>query len=228
MSDEHDIQIELRDGDALVVVDVQNDFIPGGALPVAEGDKIVQPINALMRRFAAAGLTVVLTQDWHNPDHLSSASQHAGKEPYDLFEAPGLGPVLWPDHCVQGTAGAAFHQELSTDLAHAVIRKGYHRHVDSYSGFLENDHATETGLDGYLRNRGVRRILIVGLAFDYCVFFTASDGMDKGYEVIVIRDLSRPVGSPENSVSNAMLTMAQKGVSIVEAAAIAGAPALLR
>jgi nicotinamidase/pyrazinamidase len=203
-------------GDALVVVDVQNDFMPGGALAVKDGDVIVAGINNRMEVFRAAGLPIVLTQDWHTPGHYSFASAHAGKNPFDLFKAPGLGPVLWPDHCIKGTPGAGFHPGLKTDLADAVVRKGFHKGIDSYSGFLENDRRTPTGMSGYLRERGVQRIFLCGLALDYCIFFTAADGADLGYQVYVIMNLTKPVGSPEDSISNALETMTEKGVHFIQ------------
>lgn len=206
--------------DALVVVDMQNDFMPGGALPVTGGDLFLEGVNGLMRRFFAAGLTVALTQDWHPAGHHSFASAHENKKPFGAFSAPGLGPVLWPDHCVQGSRGAEFHAALETSFAHAVMRKGVRAAIDSYSGFLENDRATETGLDGYLRGRGVRRIFVCGLAFDYCVHYTAMDGVDKGYEVCVVADLTKPVASPENSVSDALQGMTRKGVRFLRAASV--------
>jgi len=212
--------VTTEKGDALLVVDMQNDFMPGGALPVAEGDSIIAGVNTLAASFFIAGLTVVLTQDWHCRGHSSFASAHKNAKPFDPFSAPGIGPVLWPDHCVQGTWGADFHENLETENAHAFIRKGYRPHIDSYSAFLENDHATETGLDGYLRTRGVRRLFACGLALDYCVFYSALDGAGKGYEVYCIADLTRPVGSPPESVSHALSVMAQKGVHFVKAAAI--------
>lgn len=210
--------VAAGEGDALLVVDMQNDFMPGGALPVAEGDSIIAGINTLAASFFSAGLTVVLTQDWHCRGHSSFASAHPNAKPFDHFSAPGIGPVLWPDHCVQGTRGADFHEKLDTANAHAVIRKGYRARIDSYSAFLENDHRTETGLDGYLRTRGVGRLFACGLALDYCVFYSALDGVEKGYEVFCIADLTKPVGSPPDSVSQALAAMAQKRVRFVKAA----------
>jgi nicotinamidase/pyrazinamidase len=212
--------VKAETSDALVVVDMQNDFMPGGALPVAGGDLFIKGVNGLMRRFFTSGLTVALTQDWHPSGHHSFASAHENKKPFDAFSAPGLGPVLWPDHCVQGSPGAEFHAALETSFAHAVIRKGFHSAVDSYSGFLENDRATETGLDGYLKGRGVRRLFVCGLALDYCVYFTAMDGIDKGYEVYFIADLTKPVASPENSVSDALQGMTRKGVRFLRAVSV--------
>ncbi|MFO7965378.1 MAG: bifunctional nicotinamidase/pyrazinamidase [Desulfobacterales bacterium] len=208
--------VELRKGDALIVVDIQNDFMPGGALPVDQGDSFVDRVNALMTLFKPHDFPIVFTQDWHPPDHRSFAGQHPGKKPFDPHEEPGIGPVLWPDHVVQGTGGAEFHPDLDIRFAEAIIRKGYHTAIDSYSGFLENDHKTETGLDGYLHNRGVKRIFICGLAADYCAYFTAADGAEKGYEVFYLSDLTYPVGSPPDSVEKAIEDMQNKGVLFVK------------
>jgi nicotinamidase/pyrazinamidase len=212
--------VEAAEGDALLVVDIQNDFMPGGALPVAEGDAIIAGVNRLSDSFFSAGLTVVLTQDWHCRGHSSFATAHKNAKPFDPFSAPGIGPVLWPEHCVQGTRGADFHEKLCTANAHAVIRKGYRPQIDSYSAFLENDHTTETGLDGYLRTRGVRRLFACGLALDYCVYYSAIDGAEKGYEVYCVADLTKPVGSPPDSVSQSLSVMAQRGVRFVKAEAV--------
>jgi nicotinamidase/pyrazinamidase len=205
-------EVRLAAGDALIVVDMQNDFIPGGALPVAGGDVIISGVNDMMRLFSQASLPVVLTQDWHPAGHRSFASAHAGKNPFDLYEEPGIGPVLWPEHCVQGTSGADFHRDLQISYSQAVIRKGYRLETDSYSGFLENDKKSKTGLDGYLRSKGINRIFICGLALDYCVFYTAVDGTDLGFEVVVLVELTKPVGSPPDSVSRALATLTAKGV----------------
>jgi len=184
----------IQTSDALIVVDIQNDFLPGGALAVAEGDLIIPPVNRLMKIFSACGGRVILTQDWHPPDHLSFAGQHPGKRPFDPIEdLPGIGPVLWPDHCVQDTAGADFSSGLQTGRAHLILRKGIHRSVDSYSAFTENDHRTDTGLAGYLENAGLNRIFICGLALDYCVAWSAMDGVKKGFETYVIPELSRGI-----------------------------------
>jgi nicotinamidase/pyrazinamidase len=203
-------------GDALVVVDMQNDFMPGGALAVTEGDTIIAGVNEKMELFSLSGLPIVLTQDWHAPGHFSFASAHLGMNPFDLYQAPGLGPVLWPDHCIQGTPGADFHRDLKASLAQAVIRKGFHKGIDSYSGFLENDGQTPTCMNGYLQERRVKRIFLCGLALDYCVFFTAADGIKLGYEVYVIMNLTRPVGSPADSISNALETMTARGVHFIQ------------
>ena len=213
-------EIRIRPGDALVVVDMQNDFMPGGALPVQEGDAFVSDVNEMMRKFYDSSLPVVLTQDWHPRGHRSFASAHAGRTPFDLHEERGIGPVLWPDHCVQGSRGAGFHQDLMTHFAQATIRKGFRVYVDSYSAFIENDRTTTTGLDGYLRDRGVRRTFVCGLALDYCVLFSTCDGVDLGYEVVTLLDLTRPVGSPPGSAERALRTMKTKGVLITRSTAI--------
>ncbi|HDP25038.1 MAG TPA: bifunctional nicotinamidase/pyrazinamidase [Deltaproteobacteria bacterium] len=212
--------VVLSRGDALLVVDMQNDFMPKGALAVDHGDMILPGVNALMSVFSVSGNPVILTQDWHPANHRSFASVHGDRNPFDPVDTPGIGPVLWPDHCVQGTHGADFHQDLDTSLARAVIRKGTNPLVDSYSGFLENDRDTPTGLHGYLKNIGVTRIFVCGLALDYCVFFTAADGADLGYEVWFLADLTKPVASPEGSVSRALETLRGKGVRFLRAEAV--------
>jgi nicotinamidase/pyrazinamidase len=168
--------------EALIVIDVQNDFCPGGALAVAGGDAIIPRINAMMAEFA----TVVLTQDWHPAGHSSFAASHPGAEPFSLIQMPYGPQVLWPTHCVQGSAGAAFHPALQQDPAQLVIRKGFRPAIDSYSAFFENDRTTSTGLDGYLRARGVGRIVLVGLALDYCVAYSALDAARLGFGVTVV------------------------------------------
>src|SRR6056297_2821780 len=172
---------------ALIVIDMQYDFCPGGALAVPEGDRIVPGINALMAQFPA----VILTQDWHPAGHSSFASSHEGKAPFDMVDMPYGRQVLWPDHCVQGSQGAAFHEGLDTDRADLIIRKGYNPAIDSYSAFFENDHATPTGLHGYLQTRGIDDLTMVGLATDFCVNFSAVDAARLGYRVTVRQDLVR-------------------------------------
>lgn len=174
---------------ALVVIDVQNDFCPGGALAVPEGDSIVEGINSLMSDFDA----VILTQDWHPAGHSSFASAHAGKAPYDMIEMPYGPQVLWPDHCIQGSRGAKLHTNLYRDRADLIIRKGYNPAIDSYSAFFENDHTTPTGLEGYLRTRGIDRLVMVGLALDFCVNFSAVDAAKLGFAVEVRQDLTRAI-----------------------------------
>mgnify|MGYP000275956959 CR=1 FL=1 len=174
---------------ALIVVDVQNDFCPGGRLAVAGGDEIVEGVNALLDEFQVR----VLTQDWHPEDHSSFASNHEGRAPYEVIEMPYGPQVLWPDHCTIGSDGAAFHPGLKTDKADLVIRKGFRTAIDSYSAFFENDHATPTGLEGYLRTRGVDTLTLVGLATDFCVNFSALDAVKLGFDVTVRRDLCRGI-----------------------------------
>ncbi|PRX37128.1 nicotinamidase/pyrazinamidase [Meinhardsimonia xiamenensis] len=195
--------------EALVVIDVQNDFCPGGALAVPGGDEIVPGINALMAEFAA----VILTQDWHPADHASFASQHAGKAPFETVEMPYGEQVLWPDHCVQGAPGAAFHPDLDTERAQLIIRKGFHREIDSYSAFFENDRTTPTGLEGYLRTRGINRLTLVGLATDFCVNYSALDAARLGFEVTVREDLCRAIDL-EGSLAAAREAMRKAGVRL--------------
>jgi len=183
--------ITLQPTDALLVIDLQNDFCPGGALPVPDGDAIVLTINALARSFAH----VILTQDWHPTQHVSFASTHA-RNPFETIAAPYGPQTLWPDHCVQNTPGAAFHPALSIPNAELILRKGFRRPIDSYSAFLENDHTTPTGLAGYLRERGLKRLFLVGLAYDFCVRYTAVDGKNLDFETIVLEDATRPVNLP--------------------------------
>ncbi|MDI3338687.1 bifunctional nicotinamidase/pyrazinamidase [Defluviimonas aestuarii] len=174
---------------ALIVIDVQNDFCPGGALAVAEGDVIIPRINALMDDFAVK----VLTQDWHPADHASFAANHDGAEPFSLTEMPYGPQVLWPTHCVQGTDGAAFHKDLRTDPADLIIRKGFRPAIDSYSAFFENDHRTPTGLEGYLKTRGVTDLTLVGLATDFCVAYSAIDAAKLGFAVTVLEGTCRAI-----------------------------------
>ena len=173
--------------DVLVIVDVQNDFCPGGALAVPLGDRIVPAVNRLAGGFAH----VVLTQDWHPRGHASFASSHPGKQPFDTVGVSYGQQILWPDHCVQGTRGADFHPDLDVPHAELVLRKGFRTAIDSYSAFLENDHRTPTGLVGYLKERSFERITLCGLATDFCVFYSAIDGRQAGFEVTVVTDASR-------------------------------------
>ncbi|KAF0676393.1 bifunctional nicotinamidase/pyrazinamidase [Profundibacterium mesophilum] len=175
--------------EALVVVDMQNDFCPGGALAVAGGDEIAPDIAALMEEFR----TVVLTQDWHPKGHSSFASAHPGRAPFSLIDMPYGAQVLWPDHCIRGSGGAAFHPAVPQDAAHVIIRKGTDPAIDSYSAFFENDRTTPTGLEGYLRSRGISHLTMVGLALDFCVSYSAIDGARLGFSVNVRRDLSRAI-----------------------------------
>ena len=192
---------------ALLVIDVQNDFCPGGALAVADGDAVVAPINALMAGFA----TIVLTQDWHPADHASFAANHPSAEPYSVTQMPYGPQVLWPTHCVQGSVGAAFHPELQSDAAHLVIRKGFRPSIDSYSAFFENDRITPTGLEGYLRSRGVTQLTLTGLATDYCVAYSALDAARLGFGVVVRLDACRAIDL-DGSLAVALEQMRAAGV----------------
>ena len=192
---------------ALIVIYMQNDFCPGGALAVPEGDSIVPGVNALMAQFPA----VILTQDWHPAGHSSFASSHDGKAPFDMVDMPYGPQVLWPGHCVQGSRGAAFHEGLDTDRADLIIRKGYNPAIDSYSAFFENDHATPTGLHGYLQTRGINDLTMVGLATDFCVNFSAVDAARLGYRVTVRQDLVRGIDL-DGSLDAALKGMREAGV----------------
>ncbi|MCH2250899.1 MAG: bifunctional nicotinamidase/pyrazinamidase [Cognatishimia sp.] len=195
---------------ALIVIDVQNDFCPGGALAVPEGDQIVAGINALMPEFDA----VILTQDWHPAGHSSFASSHAGKGPYETVDVPYGTQVLWPDHCVQGSGGAEFHKDLDTTRADMIIRKGYNPAIDSYSAFFENDQTTPTGLEGYLKTRRISDLTMVGLATDFCVNFSALDAAKLGYKVSVRMDLCRAIDL-DGSLAAATTAMQDAGVSLI-------------
>lgn len=196
---------------ALIVVDIQNDFLPGGALAVPRGDETVAIANRLMPLFP----TVVLTADWHPADHSSFASQHAGKSPYDVVPMPYGNQVLWPDHCVAGTSGADFAAELETVRAHAVIRKGTDKNCDSYSGFLAADRKTPTGLAGYLKSRGVTTVFVCGLATDFCVAWTAQDAAAAGFKTYLIEDASRAIDAG-GSLAAAMAGLKTAGVGVIE------------
>jgi nicotinamidase/pyrazinamidase len=185
--------------DALIIVDPQNDFCPGGALAVAGGDEIMAPIADLASRFRVAGGLVVLTQDWHPKEHKSFASNHDGAVPFGTVDMPYGEQTLWPDHCVQATPGADFHPGLAgaVEAAHLILRKGYNPGVDSYSAFFENDQATTTGLGGWLRDKGVKRCFFVGLAYDFCVGFSALDAARRlGLQAVVLEDLTRAIAMP--------------------------------
>lgn len=196
--------------EALIVIDVQNDFCPGGALAVADGDAILPRINVMMRDFA----TVVLTQDWHPQDHASFAANHPGAAPFSMIDMPYGPQVLWPVHCVQGSRGALFHNDLETDRGQIVIRKGFRPQIDSYSAFFENDHSTATGLEGYLRNRGVTHLTLVGLATDYCVAYSALDAARLGFSVTVDLGACRAIDL-NGSLAEAREKMRAAGVVLV-------------
>jgi nicotinamidase/pyrazinamidase len=184
----------------------------GGALPVEGGDQIIGGINQIARFFEEKGGSIILTQDWHPKTHKSFASNHLGKQPGDEYQTEAIGPVLWPDHCVQDTSGANFHKSLDIVYARAIIRKGMNPEIDSYSGFLENDKKTETGLAGLLKSLKIERIFICGLALDYCCYFTAIDGMNFGFEVFFIMDLTKGIDFPNGNISQALNTMKRKNI----------------
>jgi nicotinamidase-related amidase len=196
--------------DVLLVVDVQNDFLPGGALAVPEGDAVVPMANALAQRFAH----VALTQDWHVPGHLSFASSHAGRAPFETITLPYGPQILWPDHCVQGSLGAEFFPALSIPRAELIVRKGYRREIDSYSAFCEADGVTLTGLAGHLRERGFHRVFLAGLATDFCVAYSAVDARKAAFEVVVIEDACRAIDTG-GSLTAAWERMREAGVARV-------------
>ena len=196
--------------DVLVIVDVQNDFCPGGALAVPQGDDIVPVVNRLATEFTH----VVLTQDWHPRGHASFASSHPGKHPFDTIDVSYGEQILWPDHCVQGTRGAAFHTKLDVPHAELVLRKGFRAAIDSYSAFFENDRRTPTGLVAYLKERRLDRITLCGLATDFCVFYSAIDGRQSGFEVTVVTDACRGIDM-DGSLANAMRSMKEAGITIL-------------
>jgi nicotinamidase/pyrazinamidase len=196
---------------ALIVVDVQNCFVTGGTLPVKDGEAVVPVIN----RLATAFDNVVVTQDWHTPGHASFASAHAGKKPFETIKLAYGTQVLWPDHCVQGTDDAALHKDLKLPQAQVIVRKGYHRDVDSYSAFMEADGKTPTGLAAYLKERGIQRVFVTGLATDFCVAWTAMDARKAGFETYVIEDATRAIDL-NGSLANAWKQMGAKGVKRVQ------------
>ena len=197
--------------DVLLVIDVQNDFCPGGALAVPDGDAVVPLINRLVQVFP----DVLLTQDWHPAGHQSFASAHPGRQPFSTIAVPYGTQVLWPDHCVQGTEGAAFHADLRVTDAELVIRKGFRPGIDSYSAFYENDHKTPTGLTGYLRTRGFTRVFMAGLATDFCVYYSALDAAREGFQAVVIEDACRAIDL-EGSLAAAREAMLAAGVTLID------------
>jgi nicotinamidase/pyrazinamidase len=207
--------IALSSTDALLVIDVQNDFCPGGALAVEGGDEIIPLINRLGQHFEH----VIHTQDWHPANHISFASTHPGTRPFTTIEVDYGTQTLWPDHCVQGTPGADFHPGLDLPHAEMIVRKGFRSHIDSYSAFLEDDHTTPTGLTGYLRERGLKRLFLCGLAYDFCVRYSAIDGTAAGFECFVIEDATRAVAL-SGSVEDTKTTLADKGVRHINALSI--------
>ena len=206
--------LSVRETDVLLVVDVQVDFLAGGALAVPDGDAVVEPCNALLARFPHA----VLTQDWHPAGHASFHTSHPDQEPFGTVAMPYGPQVLWPEHCVQGTRGAELAEGLNTERAELVIRKGYHPGIDSYSAFLEADRRTRTGLTGYLAERGLKRLLLAGLATDFCVLWSALDARRDGFEVFVVEDAVRGIDL-DGSLARAWDAMERAGVGRVESAA---------
>jgi nicotinamidase/pyrazinamidase len=200
-------RIFITDTDALIAVDLQNDFCPGGALAVPSGDEVIAPINSLAKRFEH----VVLTQDWHPRGHQSFASTHPGMQPYQTITASYGPQILWPDHCVQETPGAAFHASLSIPHAQLILRKGFHVDIDSYSTFYENDRRTPTGLVGYLRERGLTRVFLAGLAFDFCIRFSAEDAHAEGFDVVVVEDACRSI-DVEGSLAQTHKSFAERQI----------------
>jgi nicotinamidase/pyrazinamidase len=213
MLEGQEMAIELVDRDVLLVVDVQNDFCDGGALPVPGGQDVVPVIH----RIAGAFRHVILTQDWHPRDHHSFASNHPGCAPFQTIATRHGEHVLWPDHCVQGSIGAAFHPHLLLDNTELILRKGFRNDIDSYSAFNENDHITRTGLTGYLRERGLGRIFLTGLAYDYCVRYSAIDSMQAGFETYVVEDACKSIGLGD-SIAATDLALDKAGVHRISSA----------
>lgn len=207
--------LSIGDRDVLLVVDIQNDFCPGGALSVPRGDEVVPVINRLAQKFEH----VVLTQDWHPRGHQSFASSHPGQKVYDTITVSYGEQILWPDHCVQGTVGAELRKDLQVLHAALVLRKGYHRDIDSYSAFFENDRKTHTGLSGYLRERGFDRVFVAGLAFDFCVRYSAEDARREGFVVVVVEDACRGI-DVSSSVAETRSALARVNANCVASSAL--------
>ncbi|MCC2545390.1 bifunctional nicotinamidase/pyrazinamidase [Hymenobacter sp. BT175] len=201
---------------ALLLIDIQNDFLPTGALPVPEGDAIIDLANRLQAEMDL----VVATQDWHPQHHQSFASEHAGKSAFDVIDLHGLEQVLWPDHCCQGTPGAGFAPGLDLNRVEAIFRKGTSPEIDSYSGFFDNGHRKSTGLADYLRGRGVRQVYVMGLAADYCVYFTAKDALQEGFETFLIEDATRPISA--EGFEKAKADLLQRGGNIIHSTSLLG------
>ncbi|WP_348263207.1 bifunctional nicotinamidase/pyrazinamidase [Telmatobacter sp. DSM 110680] len=202
--------MKMTSHDVLLVIDVQNDFCPGGALAVADGDAVIEPIHRAAQQFQH----IILTQDWHTPDHNSFASAHPGKDPFEQIELSYGPQTLWPDHCIQGTRGADFHPALQLTRAELILRKGFRRTIDSYSAFFENDRTTGTGLAGYLRERGLNRVFLAGLAYDYCVGYSALDARRLGLPAIILRDACRAIDL-NGSVAEIEREFATAGVELM-------------
>ena len=209
--------MRIEPSDVLIVIDVQNDFCPGGALAVPHGDEVIAPILGIAPRFRHT----ILTQDWHPAHHTSFATSHPGKKPYELIALAYGAQTLWPAHCIQGTPGADFHPGLNLQQAELILRKGFRPQVDSYSAFFENDHATPTGLAGYLRERELTRVFFAGLAYDYCVGYSALDARQQGFPAVVLRDACRAI-ELNGSVAAMEAQFAEAGVTVIETAEITG------
>jgi nicotinamidase/pyrazinamidase len=207
--------IKIDDASALLVIDVQNCFLPGGSLAVKDGEQVVPVINRIAKGFS----NVVMTQDWHTSGHVSFASAHAGKKPFEVIDLPYGKQVLWPDHCVQGTDGASLSKDLAIPQAELVIRKGYHKDVDSYSAFTEADGKTTTGLAAYLKARRIQRLFVAGLATDFCVAWTALDARKAGFEAYVVEDACRGIDT-QGSMAKAWADMAKAGVKRIQSSDI--------
>jgi len=207
--------MQITAQDVLVVVDVQNDFCPGGALAVADGDAVIDVIHRIAPKFEH----IVLIQDWHPVGHTSFAATHPGKHPFDSIELSYGTQTLWPVHCVQGSAGAEFHPALQLPEAELILRKGFHVHVDSYSAFFENDRSTSTGLAGYLEERNLTRVFLAGLAYDYCVAYSALDARRLGLPVVIVRDACRAIDL-DGSVARVEAELERAGVAVIESAAL--------
>jgi nicotinamidase/pyrazinamidase len=209
--------MQITEQDVLVVIDVQNDFCPGGALAVAGGDRVIDPIHRIAPRFEH----IVLTQDWHPAGHSSFASSYAGKQPFEQVDLSYGAQTLWPDHCIQGSKGAEFHPSLGLPQAELILRKGYRPQIDSYSAFFENDRQTPTGLAGYLRERMLRRVFLAGLAYDFCVGSSALDARRLGWPAVVLRDACQAINL-NGSVAKIEAEFSQAGVMLIESAALLG------
>ena len=196
-------------GTALIIIDMQNDFCAGGTLEVKDSEKIIEPINSAQDKFE----TIILTQDWHPKDHSSFASNNSA-EVYSKIEMNYGSQILWPDHCIQGSIGANFHKNLNTNNSNLILRKGCNPKIDSYSAFFENDKSTTTGLEGYLVKKEIKRLYLCGLAFDYCVFYSALDGINLGFDVFVFKDLTKAINL-NNSEKLARKTMIEKGIKLI-------------
>jgi nicotinamidase/pyrazinamidase len=207
--------MKITHHDALIIIDVQNDFCTGGALAVRDGDAVIEPIHNLSVKFDH----ILLTQDWHTPGHSSFVSAHAGKKPFEQIEVSYGAQTLWPDHCVQGSWGAEFHPALKLTKAELILRKGFRKEIDSYSAFFENDRTTATGLGGYLRERGLTRVFLAGLAYDFCVGYSALDARRLGFEAIVIKDACRAIDL-NGSVENIEAEFARAGVVLMSVAEV--------